>query len=158
MLHRGAAARLIGGVKMRRLLWVDAIAAGSAGVLLLMLRDWLAGWYGFALAQLWVMALVSLCYCAFGLFVLTRRELPLSLVRVLFTANFAWASVCAIAVPVLATSATIFGLAALLLEALFVGGLATLERRRWRALMSVESSRSDRPSGGCSRDTVGSGS
>lgn len=120
---------------MRRLLCIDAIAAGSAGVLLLALRGWLAGFYGFADAQLWVMAIVSLCYCAFGSFVLTRRELQLGLVRVLFTANFAWACVCMIAVPVLSGTATSFGLVALLLEALFVGGLAWLERQRWRTLV-----------------------
>ena len=126
---------------MRRLLWIDAIAAGSAGVLLLALRGWLTGFYGFAEAQLWVMAVVSLCYCAFGSFVLTRRELPMALVRVLYTANFAWACVCVIAVPVLARSATVFGSIALLFEATFVGGLALLERRRWLALTSVVSSR-----------------
>ncbi|HWB74481.1 MAG TPA: hypothetical protein VG755_05990 [Nannocystaceae bacterium] len=123
---------------MRRLLWIDAIAAGSAGVLLLALRGWLAGFYGFALAQLWVMAVVSLCYCALGSIVLSQRTLPLGLVRVLFTANFAWACVCALAVPVLARSATVFGLVALLLEAIFVGGLAWLERRRWLAIRSDE--------------------
>ncbi len=98
------------------------------------LRDWLTPWYAFPSALLPTLAAVNLAYATFGIVLLTRRELPMPCVRVLFTANFAWAGVCAAIFVLLSSHASAFGLAHLAIEALIVGGLAEVERRRWRAL------------------------
>jgi hypothetical protein len=49
-----------------------------------------------------------------------------------------WAVLCVIATAVVAPSATPFGLALLLLEGVFVGGLAALEWRHREALLRAE--------------------
>jgi len=70
---------------MKHLLWMDSIAGALAGVVMLLLQDWLAALYG------------------------------------------VWALVCTSLAVRWAGTATLFGMAHLLAEALFVGGLASLE-------------------------------
>jgi hypothetical protein len=115
---------------MRRLLVIDACAAGSSGVLMLLLRGWLSPWYRIPTEVLAFMGLVSLVYCAYSSFLATRIAAPPRLVRVLVAANLAWASACVVAAIALFDVASVFGLGHLVIEALFVAALALVERRR----------------------------
>lgn len=103
-------------------------------MLMLALRGWLAPWYGLPEALLVFMGIVNLGYAAFGGVLVLRGDPRPRLAPVLIVANFVWAAACVCGAAALAGTATVFGLAHLALEGLFVGSLAAIERRRWRAL------------------------
>jgi hypothetical protein len=116
---------------MRKLLWVDCIAGAVVGAMVLSLSGFLSRLYGLPRALLLFTGFANGVYASYS-FALARRPIrPRSLIIALALANSLWAVVCACLALLVATSATAFGLAHLLGEAIFVGGLATLEWR-WR--------------------------
>lgn len=116
----------------RHLLWIDCIAATLAGVLVLSLTDAIARLYAMPADWLRLIGLVNLLYaCLSGTLALRRRR-PLSLIVMLSFANGAWSMICVGIAVAMAGTATSFGIAHLLGEAVFVGSLAVLEWR-WRA-------------------------
>lgn len=119
----------------KHLLWIDCGAAALAGTALL---AWSAGFAQLhALPQelLRLIGLVNLLYAcgSFTLAVQARRR-P-AWIAALVLANAAWATICLGLALRFAGTASAFGLAHLLGEAAFVGGLAGLEWR-WRALLA----------------------
>jgi hypothetical protein len=121
---------------LRNLLWADCVAGALAGAAMLVLGGWLSELYGLPRALLLLMGAANLLYasCSFSLAARTRRSANLILLLVL--ANLAWAAVCAALAVVFRDSATLLGTAALIVEAVFVGGLACLEWR-WRDQLST---------------------
>lgn len=117
---------------MKNLLWVDCSAGGVVGVTVLLLSDWLSRVYGLPREIVRLTAAANLIYASSSLLLATRASRPLRLVGALAFANVAWAVVCGSLALFFMRSATRLGLAHLLLEALFVGGLGTLEWR-WRS-------------------------
>lgn len=126
MMHRRA----------RALLWLDGSAACVAGVVVLALHDALAQLHGFSRALVLFIGAVNLAYsCYSGTLAVraSRGHTPTRrAIDILVAANLAWAAVCAAIVAVTADTASIFGLAHVGLEGLFVGALAGLEYRRVR--------------------------
>ena len=114
-----------------RLLWIDCTAAGLAGAAMLALSGWLSTLY--ALPQTFVvgLAVVNLLYGAFSFSLARRDRRPLRLVVLLALANLAWGVACWGLAVALAGTASPFGVAHLVGEGLFVGGLGGLEWR-WR--------------------------
>lgn len=122
----------------RNLLWVDSRAALLAGVLTLLLASWLAPWYGLPTALLQLIAAANLAYGGFSSWLLARpRPRPAVLIHTLVVANAAWALACLLIAGWMFASISAFGLAHLLLEAGFVGGLAVQEWRQRVQLQSV---------------------
>lgn len=120
----------------RHLLWIDCIAATLAGVLVLSLTDAIVRLYAMPADWLRLIGLVNLLYaCLSGTLALRRRR-PLSLVVMLSFANGAWSMICVGIAVAMAGTATSFGMAHLLGEAVFVGSLAMLEWR-WRHLLAA---------------------
>ena len=117
---------------MRRtshLLWIDCTAAGLAGATMLVLSGWLSALYALPRSLVVVLGVINLAYGAFS-FSLARRDCrPLALIAGLAAANVAWAVSCGIIAGALTDTASVFGLAHLVGEGLFVGGLGALE---WR--------------------------
>lgn len=113
------------------LVQIDWIAGMSVGVLILCLHRWLAELYAFPPNVLLGMGLTNLGYGCFS-FILAwlRRGEQVPLFRVLASANLLWALVCVVLAGLWFRDASTLGVAALVIEALLVGGLGLLE---WRA-------------------------
>lgn len=112
---------------LRNLLWIDCVAGALAGAAMLVLGGWLSELYGVPRDLLLFMGAANLLYasCSFSLAVRTTRAR--SLIILLALANLAWAVVCVALAVLIQNSATPLGIAALIVEAGFVGGLACLE-------------------------------
>lgn len=118
------------------LLWIDCLGGLAVGVLVLALSPWLSRLY--AMPESFVIALgaANLAYGAFSLSLARRAIRPRALLRLLIGANLAWAVFCVIASAILASQASAYGLALLLLEGAYVGGLGLLEWRFLDALLT----------------------
>lgn len=121
-------------VLRRKLLWVDGLAGAVAGVAVLLLGGWLSKWYRLPQDFLFFIGLVNLAYGSYSLSLARRARRPKTLILLLVVANLTWAVLCFRWVVVFGETASLFGLAHLVGEGLFVGGLACLEWR-WRELL-----------------------
>lgn len=121
----------------RTTLWVDAVAGGLAGSVLLLLREPVAAWFGFPLTLVLFNAAANLGYASYSgtLAALTALEVapPRRAVRLLVAANAAWVAVCCVILWHVWERATPVGLGYVALEALFVGALAYAEYRAFLA-------------------------
>lgn len=114
----------------RKLLWVDCTAGAVVGVAVLLLHDWLNKWYQLPQSLVFFMGVMNLTYALYSFSLARRSKRPMSLIRLLVIANLVWALLLVWWVFVFFETASLLGLGYLLLEALFVGGLAVLE---WRS-------------------------
>ena len=112
-----------------KLLWVDCIAALLAGMAVLSLSTWLSQLYVLPKEVLVGMGIANLAYGSFSYSLARRAHRPRSLLMLLIAANATWACLCSIAAAMLSETASVFGLAHLTGEGVFVGTLAALE---WR--------------------------
>ena len=119
-------------------LWIDATAAALAGVVVLFVSGWLSGWYGLPQELLISIGVVNLVYASYSSSLAMRMRRPKALILFLVSANLLWSVVCVVLALIYRDTATLFGLAHLLGEALFVGGLGGLEWR-WRDLLLIPS-------------------
>lgn len=120
-----------GPPRARVLIEIDWIAGTTVGVFVLILRDWLAGLYVLPGSLVLVIGLANLAYgCASFVLARRRRGDRVPYLRVVAAANMAWAVACAVLAVAWFGRASPFGMAQLLGEMLFVGGLGMLE---WRA-------------------------
>ena len=122
---------------LRKLLWVDCSAALLAGVTLLSLSGWLSEPYGLPQGLLAGMGVANLGYGTFSFSLARRARRPRSLIVLLVMANATWAGLCALAAVLLAGTASAFGLAHLVGEGVFVGGLAALEWSQRERLLTA---------------------
>jgi hypothetical protein len=113
------------------LLWIDCIAAALAGTLVLALGERLAGLYAMPHMGLQLIGAINLLYACLSGSLALHNQRPVSLVAALSIANGAWSMTCIGIAVAMAGTATPFGMAHLLGEGIFVGGLAVLEWR-WR--------------------------
>ncbi len=112
------------------LLWIDCGAALLAGALVLSLRGWLADLYLLPRTLVALLGAVNVAYGLFSLSLALRKHRPRALLVALVCGNAAWAVACGAMAFAVAGRASALGVAHLVLEGLFVGGLARLE---WRA-------------------------
>jgi len=120
----------------KSLLWIDCLGGLVVGVLVLTLSSWLSTLY--AMPERFVLALgaANLAYGTFSLSLARRAVCPRALLQLLVAANIAWAVFCVIASAILAAQATAYGLALLIFEGAYVGGLGLLEWRFLDALLT----------------------
>lgn len=115
-----------------RLLHIDGFAALTAGVSLLLLRDFLSGLLDLPVWLLTAQGFVNIAYSAYSLPLARRKHRPEWMVRLLAIANMSYAFGC---VPLLLwhffPTCNALGVAYFGLEIVFIGGLGLLE---WRAL------------------------
>lgn len=115
---------------LRKLLWIDCLGALFAGFLVLSLASRLAGLYGLPRDFLVCLGLANLAYGTYSLALAARSRRPVPLIAALAAANIAWAPFCFTSAIVLAGTASPYGLAHLILEGIYVGGLGVLEWKR----------------------------
>ena len=118
------------------LLWIDSGAALTVGVLVLSFAPWLSRLYGLPNAVVIGMGVANVAYGIYSFSLARRQTRPRSLLLLLVIGNATWAVLCMIAAAV-ASYATRLGLAQLLLESVFVGGLAALEWRHREVLSAA---------------------
>jgi hypothetical protein len=122
---------------LQRLLWIDGIAALTSGCMVLLFTTPLAGFFNLPQQLLRTLAFISLGYAAYSLYLAQRKIKPRPLLKLLVFANCAWVVVCLSVMLFYSNTATCFGSAYFILEALFVVTLAFLEWRQIRLLMPV---------------------
>lgn len=120
---------------LKNILWIDCLGALLAGVLMLGLASWLSGLYLLSHAFVVGLAVVNLVYGSFSLSLARKTQRPLALISTLAAGNVAWGGICFAAAAFLAGQASAFGLAHLILEGLYVGGLGLLEWSRRHQLL-----------------------
>lgn len=111
----------------------DSLAGLLVGLLVLVLKDELAGLYGLApMVVLWT-GLANLAYGSYsGTLVLRERwgRLPSRrAIGMLVAGNLAWTGVCVLLIAYFWREASAIGIAVLAFEGLFVGVLGLVERR-----------------------------
>ena len=120
----------------RSLLRIDSTAGLVAGALVLLLSPWLSRLYALPSGFLVFTGVANLAYGSFSGSLARRAARPRTLITALVVANAAWAVFCVVVAFNVVGSASVFGLAQLIGESLFVGGLAMLEWR-YRELLLV---------------------
>lgn len=115
----------------RKLLWVDCLAGGLVGVVVLLLCDWLSELYRLPRDLVFLMGCANLAYATYSFSLAIRSKRSKALIVLLVVANMTWAVLCVRWAVVHSETASLFGQLQLVGEALFVGGLACLEWR-WR--------------------------
>ncbi len=117
---------------------MDCIAGALAGVAMLLLVDWLAALYGMPKDLLVFIGMANVLYATYSFSLAIRRSRTLLLLNALIVANSLWALVCVGLAVRWAGTASLFGMAHLIAEALFVGALARLEWK-WRQILLAPS-------------------
>ena len=120
----------------RRLIWTDGSAAALAGVTVLLLSGWLSDLHRLPRALLLLIGVVNLVYASYSLTLARRAQRGPALIVLLVLGSSVWAVLCLRWAFVFSDTASFFGLAHLVVEGLFVGGLAYLEWR-WRGLLQA---------------------
>jgi hypothetical protein len=120
--------------KWHHLLWVDCIAGGIVGVVVVLASYWLSKWYQLPQSLVLFTGIANLAYGCYSFFLARQSNRPKVLVIFLVVANMFWAIFCVYLGFVYRDTASWLGIAHLVLEALFVGGLAILEWR-WRKVL-----------------------
>jgi hypothetical protein len=115
---------------VRRVLWVDCTAAAIAGVTVLALSGWLSRLHLLPQELLLFIGAANLLYGSYSFTLARRVERPIILIKLLVYANAAWVVVCLGLAVTFWDQASPFGLAHLVGEAIFVGGLAAIEWRQ----------------------------
>lgn len=122
---------------LRQILWVDSGAALSAGIIVAALSGWLSELYALPRGLLLGMAVVNLAYGSYSGSLAVRARRPRALIVLLVVANATWAVLCGLGAVALSDTASGFGMAHLIGEGLFVGGLAVLEWRERERLLQA---------------------
>lgn len=117
-----------------RLLWIDCVAGAVVGVVVLSASGWLSGMLGLPVELLWITGAANLLYASYSFSLARRSRRSMRSVLFLIGANAAWPLLCVRWMIVHASTITALGVAHLLAEAAFVGGLAVLEWRCRNAL------------------------
>jgi len=115
---------------LKKILWVDCLAALGTGMLILSLSGWLSSLY--SIPFVWVIGhgLVHLTYGTYSLSLALRKVRPLALILLLVFANAAWAVNCFIFAMTLYGSASSLAVGHFVFEGIFVGALAAIEWNR----------------------------
>ena len=121
----------------RRLLWIDGTAGAVVGIAVLAASAWLAEWFALPRAFLLFTGVVNVAYGAYSLTLASRDRRPRAWITFLVGANAMWAMLSVVWVFLFRETASVWGLAHLSAEGLFVAGLAALEWR-WRAQLATE--------------------
>jgi hypothetical protein len=117
-------------------LWIDCAGGLIVGLAVLLLNTFLSDLYALPGVVVVIMGVANLAYGCYSLSLACRAERPRSLLVALVVANATWAAVCLIAATWFAGTATVFGLAHLVGEGVWVGGLAAVEWQQREQLSS----------------------
>ena len=121
----------------KQLLWVDCTAGALVGIAVIAFSGWLSQLEGLPREVLLFTGGVNLLYASYSFSLAVRAERPMLLIKLLMFANLAWVPVCLGLAVTFFWSATPLGFMHLVGEAIFVGGLALLEWRQRKLLLTA---------------------
>ena len=113
----------------KRILWIDCIAGATAGLVVLLARDWLSGFYDLPREMLLIIGAANVLYAMYSFSLAARKRRHPFQIIFLIGANVGWVVLCLRWTAVFSRIASPWGLAQLIVEAVFVGWLASQE---WR--------------------------
>ncbi|MGA8516025.1 MAG: hypothetical protein WB821_14775, partial [Burkholderiaceae bacterium] len=122
-------------------LWIDCTAGALVGVLVFLFSEWLSRLYSMPPGILYFMGSLNLLYAAYSFCLAIRPTRPRVLITLLAAANGTWTFVCLGIATYFFETASFFGIGQLVSEAIFVGGLASLEWK-WREQLLSKQPRS----------------
>ncbi len=125
-------------MRKTNLLWIDCTAAAIAGTAMLLLSSWLSALQALPQELLQAIGIVNLVYAAYSFSLARRLRAPRGLIHGLVVANLLWALTCLGLALHFWSIATFWGIAHLVGEALFVGGLSLLEWRSCAVLSNAD--------------------
>lgn len=129
-----ATASLPSHVFLRRVLWIDAIAGIGTGLLQLTLTEQMAQLLGLPAVLIQGTGLGLFAFVALAIYVATRPTIPQTPLLVLIVLNGLWAMGCVWVAFGAGLSPTPVGIGNLLVQAVFVVGLVTLQTKGLRQL------------------------
>ena len=104
------------------------------GIIVVLASYWLSQWYQLPQTLVLFTGIANLAYGCYSFSLARQPKRPKTLIFILVIANLVWAILCLYWAITYSGTASWLGLAHLILEALFVGGLALLEWR-WREVL-----------------------
>lgn len=123
---------------LRNLLWVDCTAGAVVGGAVLALSGWLSGVLGLPRGVLLFTGAANLAYAAYSFSLARRRARLVRPIEILAVANVAWGLVvCLGLAAAFWDTASGWGRAHLLAEAVFVAGLGAVEWRERERLVTA---------------------
>ena len=120
---------------IKNILWIDCGAAALAGVVVLLVAQWLSPLYHLPQNVVIFIGCVNLLYACYSFLLANCKRRPIILVNILVVANSIWVLICLIMLWMFRWEMTIFAIMHILGEAIFVGILARLEYL-WRVQLS----------------------
>lgn len=109
------------------LLWVDCSAGAAVGIATLLMHPWLVDFYGFSKEFILVIGGANVLYGCFSFTLAVQKKRATLQFGILVAANVLWACLCLVFAATHWDTASAFGIAHLILECLFVGGLGVFE-------------------------------
>jgi hypothetical protein len=119
---------------LRKLLWIDAIAAFSSGCIVMILVDPLSDLLNLPVALLRTLSVISFVYAPYSFYLAMRRSISERLTKLLVAANSLYATTCLILLALFFDTASLWGIGYFLLDFSVVLLLALLE---WKQLRLV---------------------
>ena len=124
------------GIK-RNLLWIDCFGGLAAGALFLLAADFFVNLHRLPFELILVIGIANVVYGSFSLSLALRKTRPLVLIKLLAIANMVW-------LPIIFSfgfwqinSASIWGLAHLFGEGIYVGALGFIEWQNKEDLLTI---------------------
>jgi len=115
---------------LKKLLWIDGIAALLAGTIVIIFCHWLSVFFNLPQNLLRTLAIISLVYSLYSANLARRQIHSRKLVYILVIANAMYALLALCIVVYYFSTATVYGTAYFLAEAILIGALAYLEWRK----------------------------
>lgn len=115
---------------LKRFLWLDALSGGATAITGLLYFTTLTTVLGFTAPSILTVASINLLYAILALTVALQKPTSVRLLRRLVYANWVWTAISALMIFIYFSSATNIGRSLLLIQPVFVGGLAYLETKQ----------------------------
>lgn len=110
-----------------KILWIDCIGGMTAGIVVTLFHAWFSDFYGLPVMFIVFVGVMNFAYGMFSFSLAIREIRPFWLFCILVIGNILWGILCVVWVFKYLNTASIFGLAHLILEAVFVAGLGVFE-------------------------------
>lgn len=115
---------------LKKLLWVDCLAALSAGLFLLLFKSQLSPFFNLPESLLTNLMIVAFCFFCYSFYLANQSSPPKILLKTLVLGNSVYASICLFLLVFFYKTATIFGVIYFIIDVLIVGLLAVLEWKK----------------------------
>jgi len=120
-----------------RILWVDCLGGLAVGLIVFVFCRLISEWQNLPLKVVLLMGAANLIYGCYSLYVTTRKQRPSGLVKLLSIANMVWLLVCSAIVVMYWSQISLFGMANVIGEGIYVAGLGFVEWKMKESLATV---------------------